>query len=97
MCLLLQNLPLLSEVRVKWELMARIRGDPTSGMTIVKANEFNYDSQLIISEAKRRRLSNGPLSIMGREEVGTIPMMENLDVPKNGPAMGPVNQAHQDK
>lgn len=63
-------------------------------MTIVKANEFNYDSQLTISEAKRRRSSNGPLSIVGREEVGTIPMMENSDVPKNGPA---VNQAHRDK
>ena len=69
-------------------------GDFTSGMAIVKANEFNYDFQLIISDAKCRSSSNGPLLIVGCKEMGTIPMMENLDVLKNGPAVGPVNQAH---
>ena len=66
-------------------------------MAIVKANEVNYDFQLIISEAKCRRSSNGPLPIMGQEELVTIPIMEISDVPKNGPAMGPENQAHRTK
>ncbi|XP_024033517.1 uncharacterized protein LOC112095650 [Citrus clementina] len=60
--------------------------DPTSGMPIVKANDVNYDSQLIISDAKRRRSSNGPLPIVGHEELVTIPIMEISDVSKNGPA-----------
>lgn len=66
-------------------------------MAIVKANDGNYDSQLIISDAKRRRSSNGPLPIVGHEELVTIPIMEISDVPKNGPAVGPANQAHRTK
>ena len=40
-------------------------GASASGMVIFKANEVKYDSQLIISDAKRKRSGNGPLPLMG--------------------------------
>ena len=92
-----RNVPIVSELPnpvIAWSQLG-INGqdskDSASGMAILKANEFNYDSHLIISDAKRRRSSNGPLPIVGLEEVDIITTMENSDVPKNGPAVGLVN------
>ena len=50
-------------------------GASASGMVIFKANEVKYDSQLIISDAKHKRSSNGPLPLMGPEEVDTSTSM----------------------
>ena len=61
------------------------------GTAILKENEINYDSQLIISYAKQMRSYNGPHPIVGLEEVDNITMMESSDVPKNEPAVGLVN------
>ncbi|KAH9779368.1 reverse transcriptase domain-containing protein [Citrus sinensis] len=68
-------------------------GASASGMVIIKANAVKYDSQFIISDAKRRRSGNGPLPIVGPEEVDTSTSMEGLDAPKNGPTVGPYNPA----
>ena len=51
-------------------------------MVILKANEVKYDCQLIISDAKCKRSGNGPLPIMGPEEVDTSTSMEDLDALK---------------
>lgn len=96
-----RNVPIVSELPnlvIAWSQLGingQDSGDSASGMAIVKANEFNYDSYLIISDAKRRRSSNGLLPIVGLEEVDIIIMMENSDVPKNGPAVGPVTETNE--
>lgn len=66
-----------------------------SGMALIQASNTSYDSHLIISEAKRRRSNHGPLFIAGQEETDNPTPMENIDAPKNGPAVGPVHQAHR--
>lgn len=68
-----------------------------SGTTLLKENEINYDSQLIIPDAKQKRWHNGPHPIVGLEEVDNTTMMESSDVAKNKPAVGLVNQAHRDQ
>ena len=46
---------------------------------------------------KRRRSNNGSLLIVGQEEMDISTRLENVNDPKKGPAVGPVNQAHRDK
>ena len=72
-------------------------GGSASGMASTKAFEPSYDSQLILSEAKRRRSNHGSLLIVGQEEMDNPTQLEIVDAPKNGPAVGPVNQAHRRK
>ncbi|KAH9726440.1 reverse transcriptase domain-containing protein [Citrus sinensis] len=61
-------------------------GDSARGMVSIKSIENSYDSQLIISEAKRRRSNHGSLLIVGQEEVDNLTQLENVNAPKNGPA-----------
>ena len=65
-------------------------------MAFLKENEAEYDSALIVSDTKRRRSQIGQPSSVGRDDSSSSDMMEITTNPKNGLAVGPVNQAHRE-
>lgn len=65
---------------------AHIRGDKES----VEEMEIG----LIVNEAKRRRSQDGLLINVGNDREESTQFAENQVVSKNGPAVGPVIQAH---
>ena len=62
-----------------------------------KENEAEYDSALIVSDTKRRRSQIGQPSLVGRDDSSRSDMMEITTNPKNGVAVGLVNQAHREQ
>lgn len=70
-------------------------GESANVMALIKENEAEYDSELIVSDTKRRRSQLGQQGSVDLEDSNNVNMMEIITGPKNGSAVGPVNQAHR--
>ena len=98
--IMVENMPLTKEIVIPLTscrqtcLNGKNVGDSANTTILLKKNAEDYDSQLIISDVKRKRSQVGPQTPVSHEDPTTTQLMEITEDTKNGPAVGPKTQAH---